>query len=81
VLGKHYQELFNSRKAWETQAPLELVQNDLCWTNKPSLVGAKYVLTFNDDFSKFTCVYFLKNKIHVFEHFKEFQALIEKQCD
>jgi hypothetical protein len=46
--------------------------------NQPSLVGARYVLTFIDDFSRYTWVYFLKNKDHVFEKFKEFRALVEK---
>ena len=48
--------------------------------SKPSLVGANNILTFIDDFSRFSYVYFLKNKSHVFEKFKEFRALDEKQC-
>jgi hypothetical protein len=49
-------------------------------TTNPSLTSARYVLTFNDDLSHYTWVYFLKNKIHVFEIFNEFRALDEKQC-
>jgi hypothetical protein len=79
-LGKHHQTPFNSGKAWQAQNPLELIHNDLCCINQPSLVGAKYILTFIDDLSRFTWVYFLKNKSHVFEKFKEFRALTEKQC-
>jgi transposase InsO family protein len=37
-------------------------------------------LTFIDDFSHFTWVFFLKNKNLVFEKFKEFWAFAEKQC-
>jgi len=49
--------------------------------NKPSLASAlNYILTFIDDFSKFAWVYFLKNKNHVFEKFKEFRALAKKEC-
>jgi len=46
--------------------------------NKPSLVGAKYILISIDDFSRFTWVYFLKNKNYVFKKFKEFRALAKK---
>jgi hypothetical protein len=42
------------------------------------IVGARYALTFIDDFSMYTWVYFLKKKKHVFEKFKEFRALAEK---
>ena len=47
---------------------------------KPVLVGARYVLTFIDDFSRYNWVYFLKSKSHVFEKFKKFRALAKKQC-
>jgi hypothetical protein len=57
---------------------LELVHSDLCCINLPSLAGARYILTFIDDLSHFTWVYFLKNKNHVFEKFKEFRAFAEK---
>ena len=60
--------------------PLELVHSDLCYINKPSLVGARYVLTFINDLSCFTWVYFLENKSHIFEGVKEFRALDENKC-
>lgn len=46
----------------------------------PSLVGARYILTSIDGFSKRTWVYFLKNKNMVLERFIEFGTLVEKQC-
>jgi hypothetical protein len=39
---------------------------------------AKYVLTFIDDWSRYTWVYFLKKKYEVFEYLKELKALAEK---
>ena len=80
VLGNHHQEPFDFGNAWRASNYLELVHNDLRCINKPSLVGARYVLTFIDYLSRYTWVYFLKNKIHVFERFKEFRELTEKQC-
>ena len=47
--------------------------------NKPPLGCVKYILTFIDDLSRFTCVYLLNNKNIVFENFKEFRELVEKQ--
>jgi hypothetical protein len=44
----------------------------------PSMSRAKYVLTFIDDWSRYTWVYFLKNKSEVFECFRDFKALAEK---
>jgi hypothetical protein len=57
VLGKHHQAPFDSGKAWRAQNLLELVHSDVCCINLPSLVGARYILTFIDDFSHFTWVF------------------------
>ena len=79
-LSKHHQAPFNYGNAWQVSNPLELVHGDLCCINKPSLVGARYILTFIDYLSRFIYVYFLKNKSHVFEKFRKFRALDERQC-
>ena len=42
-----------------------------------SLNGYEYYVTFIDDYSRKTSIYFLKNKSEVFRKFKEFKALIE----
>ena len=78
VLRKHHQTPFDFGNAWRAQNPLELVYSELCCINKPSLLGVRYVLTFIDDLSHYIWVYFLKDKSHVFEIFKEFNALDEK---
>ena len=39
------------------------------------------IITFIDDFSRKTWIYFLKAKNEVFEKFKEFKALIENLSD
>jgi hypothetical protein len=54
-----------SGKAWQAQNLLELIHNDLCCINLPSLAGAKYILTFIDHLSRLTWVYFLKNNNHI----------------
>ena len=42
-----------------------------------SLSGYVYYVSFIDDFSRKTWIYFMKNKDEVFNKFKEFKALIE----
>jgi len=44
-----------------------------------SLGGNHYILTFIDDYTIKTWVYFLKLKSEVFEKFCHFQALVENQ--
>jgi hypothetical protein len=44
-----------------------------------SIGGAKYFITFVDDFSRKFWVYFLKYKSDVFETFKKFKAMVENE--
>jgi len=43
----------------------------------PSLGKFVYYVSFIDDFSRNTWIYFLKKKSEVFDRFKEFKALEE----
>ena len=45
----------------------------------PSLGGVIYYVSFIDDFSRNTSLYFLKKKSEVFSKFKEYKALVENQ--
>ena len=54
-----------------------MIHSDVCGPMKTeSIGGAKYFLTFIDDYSRYCTVYFLKQKSGVFSKFKEFEALI-----
>jgi transposase InsO family protein len=60
--------------------PLHLVHDDLCGPlSSPSFFGCKYFLTYIDEFSRHTWVYFLKVKSEVFYKFLACKALVEKQ--
>ena len=63
-----------------TTKPFELVHNDV-WGIAPVISHEhyKYFVTFIDDFTHFTWVYFLQSKSEVFSVFKVFLALIETQ--
>jgi len=57
---------------------LELVHSDVFGPLKvPSLGKFVYYVSFIDDFSRNTWIYFLKKKSEVFDRFKEFKALVE----
>jgi transposase InsO family protein len=45
----------------------------------PSLGKSVYYVSFIDDFSRNTWIYFLRKKSEVFDKFKEFKALVENQ--
>eukprot|EP00253_Pinus_taeda_P029709 PITA_29709 len=80
VLREHHQDSFENRASWHTSAPLQLVHSDLCGPLPVvSFSGYKYFLTFIDDFSRRTWVYFLKLKSEVFNMFMAFKAFVEKQ--
>jgi hypothetical protein len=60
-------------------ALLDLVHSDLMQLNTPLLGGACYLFTLLDDHSKKLWVHFLKRKSDAFQHFREWQVLVERQ--
>ena len=59
--------------------PFELVFSDV-WGPAPSSVGCRsYYVSFIDDFSKFTWIYLLRHKSEVFQCFRDFQNMVERQ--
>ena len=66
-LGKHPREKFDTGKTHRASSPLDLIHSDLMGPfPHPSINKARYVLTFIDDFSRYTWVYLLRNKYEVF---------------
>ena len=66
----------------KTKGTLELIHLDICGPmSSTSLSSFEYYITFIDDYSRKTWIYFLKAKNEVFEKFKEFKALIENLSD
>lgn len=56
-----------------TTGLLDLVHMDICgpMENK-SIGGSLYFVMFTDDYSRFTCIYFLSSRSEVFGRFKEY---------
>ena len=60
--------------------PLDLIHINVCSPIKPNSLGkSNNFLLFIDDFSRKTWVYFLKQKSEVFEVFKNFKVVVEKE--
>jgi transposase InsO family protein len=80
VLGKHQKDPFPSSQSWQAQAPSELVHTDISGPiPTPSFSSAWYILTFIDDYTRRTWVYFITLKIEVFNLFVAFKPLVENQ--
>jgi hypothetical protein len=47
----------------------------------PSLGKYVYYVSFIDEFSRNTWIYFLRKKYEVFDRFKEFKALVDNQTE
>lgn len=77
--GKQVAKPFPSSAKRATQ-PLELVHSDVCGPmSSCSWGGARYLLTFTDDFSRKSWGYLLRNKSEVLSVFIQFKTLVEKQ--
>lgn len=80
IEGKLHKVPFGQASNGKAETYLALVHSDVCGPlSSKSLSGATYFLTFTDDKTRFTWVYFLKNKSDVYEKFQEWKALVERE--
>eukprot|EP01018_Ginkgo_biloba_P029752 Gb_40566 [translate_table: standard] len=80
ALGKQHRDSFPVNKSWRAKAPLELVHADICGAMQTQSLGKNiYFLTFIDDLSRHTWIYFLKQKSEAFKFFKHYKTMVEKQ--
>lgn len=81
IMGKQTKQPFRKTDAKRAKEVLGLVHSDVCGPMSiPSMSGFRYFLTFIDDLTRKTFIYFLKNKSEVFEKFTVFKAFAENQC-
>ena len=79
--GKYTKTAFQSSDS-RSEGVFELIHSNLCGpTSSASLTSFEYYITFIDDFSKKTWIYFLRNKRseEVLLRSQEFKALVENQ--
>ena len=74
--GKNKKKTFPSSESKE-KGILEIIHSDVCGPmSSSSLSGYAYYVSFINEFSRKTWIYFMKNKDEVFIKLKEFTALI-----
>ena len=79
VLGKMHRLPYPKKSEHKSKTILELVHTDLCGPMQvDSVGGSRYLLTFIDDFSRYTVVYLLKRKSEVLDKFRDFVMSMEK---
>lgn len=79
-MGKQHREAFPKKSPWRATKRLELVHADICGPIKPeSNSNKRYFITFIDDYSRKTWIYFLSEKSAALETFKRFKAVVEKE--
>lgn len=77
-LGKHSRTKIPKVTTHRASSILELIHSDVCGPFRiNSLGGARYFVTFIDDFSRKTWIYFITHKSQVLEKFKIFVQLVE----
>jgi hypothetical protein len=80
IFGKQHRESFLVGNAYKLKYPLEIVPSYICGPmQNPYIGGSTYFMTFIDDFSRKTWIYFLRNKSDALGCFQQFKSLVEKQ--
>ena len=68
------------KSLWRASNKLQLVHADICRPIKPeSNSNKRYILSFIDDFTRKTWIYFLHEKSEAFSMFRNFKAHVEKE--
>ena len=79
--GKNKKKTFPSSES-KGKWILEILHFDVCGSmSSSSLSGYVYYVSFIDDFSRKTWIYFLKSENEVFSKFKEFKASVENNTE
>jgi len=80
LAGKQHRNSMPKKTLWRASIKLQLVHADICGPIKPiSSSNKRYILSFIDDCTRKTWVYFLHKKLEVFSLFKNFKTLVEKE--
>ena len=80
LVGKQRRDPFPTQSTWRASQILQLVHADICRPIKPiSNSKKRCLITFIDDFSRKTWVYFLLEKSDAFITFKNYKSHVEKE--
>lgn len=82
IEGKQSRLPFPKKSYTRASEKVGLIHSDLCGPmSVSSFSGARYLLTFIDDFTRMTFGYFIKTKDEVLPVFKIFKTLVENQAN
>jgi len=77
LTGKQHRDTIPRQSSWRALRKLQLIHADVCGPISPSSHSNKrYILSFIDDYSRKTWVYFLHAKSETFSAFKSFKARV-----
>ena len=79
LLGRITRQVAKRYQEAPTHGLLELIHSDVAQLPAGSLGGSRYMVTFIDDWSRYTTLYFMKKKSEVFQRFKDYVAEAERQ--
>ena len=80
VLGKHHKEMYDKGKTSRANEQLQLINSDICGPiETPSFSHATYFLTFINDYSRKSWVYFLKHKNETSGIFQDCKSMVENE--
>jgi transposase InsO family protein len=75
ILGKSHRKAMPDIATHRALTPCDLIHSDVCGPmSVDSNGGARYFVTFIDDYSRFIVVYLMKSKSEVMQHFMAYQA-------
>lgn len=77
--GKMARRKFGSRTPYKATRQLEVFHSDVCQLSIRLRDGARYFVTFIDDYTKYSTVYHIKYKSQVFECFQHFVRQSERE--
>ncbi|CAA7062104.1 unnamed protein product [Microthlaspi erraticum] len=80
LVGKQPRSSIPKRSSWRAKGVLEMLHSDICGPISPMTTsGKRYILTFIDDYSRKSWVYFLSEKSETFSSFKLFKKKVETE--
>lgn len=78
LLGKSHRQAFPKLRSTFSTQPLELIHSDLCGPMPTATrTNCTYIITFIDDYSRKTWIYFLSTKSQTLTYFAQFKQLVE----
>ena len=82
IVCKHHESKFDWGKESRAKSILEMIHYDINRSMPTTSMNRyRYVLTFKDDFSRYTWIFFIKKKFEVLEKFIELKALVENASE